>query len=249
MSNIFIGKNIIRLHEVDSTNTHAQQLLREGRVFDGTLILAESQSSGRGQRGNTWETEPGKNWIGSFVLYPHFLSPAEGYWLTLIAGMAILKALKSFGFKGVVKWPNDVLAEADKKKVCGILTETTIRSGKVEHAIVGIGMNVNQTAFSLPQATSLCNELGDKIPLENITDELSVSFENYYLKLKNGKKEDLLNDYYQSLYGYGRQLDFRDFSGRDFEGIIRGINQHGHLLVESDAGLIAYGMKEISFVF
>ena len=137
------GKTVHFARETDSTNLWIKRLAKEG-ASEGTLALAEFQSAGRGRLGRSWEVPEGTSVMMSILLRPKF-EPQYAPTLTLVMGMAVAKAVKNLGFDVSIKWPNDVVVS--HKKICGILTEMGVRDGKIDYAVIGVGINVNIKSF------------------------------------------------------------------------------------------------------
>ena len=272
MDTLFIGQNIIKLDSVDSTNDYANKLLsqeldrplvhsrfkREGRnVFDGTVVYALSQRTGRGQRGNRWESEPYKNLTFSIVLYPIFIRAEEQFMLSKVVSLGICDyvnsvvtnpALNNFEYGVKIKWPNDI--NIGDEKVAGILIENSIRSNEITHSVIGVGVNVNQTRFSsdIPNPTSIKLITGENFDLEICLSELCSCIEARYLQLKSGKKEEISNDYLKVLYWY-QQMSIYEINGNKFTAIMTGISDQGKLILEKeDGGIIECNFEEVSFV-
>ena len=169
---LYIGKNIIELDVVDSTNNYASKL------------VANFQGEGKGQRGNVWSSEPGKNLTFSLVLNPKRVAPSEAFVISKIVSLAICKYLESVIDEDVfIKWPNDIYV--GEKKICGILIENQFKGNNFEYAIIGIGLNVNQTNFqNLPRVTSLFLESKKELDLKSVLTELLKSIEIFYLRFQ-----------------------------------------------------------------
>ncbi len=179
---LFIGKNVISLETIDSTNDYAKQLLSTQKPTDGTLIIAKAQTKGRGQLGNIWQTESGKNLTVSYILYPNFLSPDKQFYLNMAVALGIREFCESICAEHVqIKWPNDILING--KKVCGVLIENALQGSKIQHSVIGIGININQSKFDaeLPHATSILLENKNQtLAIEPLTAQLSSFLEKYY---------------------------------------------------------------------
>ncbi|TCS90091.1 BirA family biotin operon repressor/biotin-[acetyl-CoA-carboxylase] ligase [Anseongella ginsenosidimutans] len=213
---LFIGKNLLTLTKVDSTNNYAKLLLaNSGPLPDGTVILAEGQEQGRGQAGNSWLSEPGKNLTFSIVLGCSFLLPADQFYLSMAVSLGILDTLKPvLGNDCHIKWPNDIYA--GKKKLGGILIENLLAGAALKTSVIGIGLNVNQERFpGLPRATSLMRETNTALPLEPLLGLLCQSIEARFLQLKGGGRKDLKESYLRHLLGYGKKQLFRSGPGRE----------------------------------
>jgi BirA family biotin operon repressor/biotin-[acetyl-CoA-carboxylase] ligase len=183
------GRNIVFLREVDSTNDFAKELAGYGAV-EGTVVVAETQTCGRGRLDREWVSPKSGLWF-SVVLRPE-LKPAEAVVIVFVAGLAVAEVLRElYGVRVETKWPNDVLVKG--RKVCGILTEMNTTGEKVNYVIVGVGVNANfDVKKAFPEdlktvATSLENELGRKVRLEELFRALLEKLENIYaLFLKEG---------------------------------------------------------------
>ena len=158
----------IWLDTIDSTNSEALRRLPE--LESGTVLAAREQTAGRGQRGNTWFTEPGKNLTFSIVLkfgeggLPP-LRATEAFWLNYVISVAVADFLQSHAIWCKVKWPNDVYV--GKNKICGILIENALTGNGLAASVIGIGLNINQREFpQLANATSLWSLTGEEYPLE-----------------------------------------------------------------------------------
>jgi BirA family biotin operon repressor/biotin-[acetyl-CoA-carboxylase] ligase len=246
---LILGNSIIRLNNVDSTNNYAKSLLKQNKsVAEGTVIIAESQEHGRGQYGNSWVSEPGKNLTFSIILIPKFLRANEQFLLSQAVSLAIVECLKKHvSLPVTIKWPNDILIE--KKKVCGILIESNIVKDHLNESIVGIGLNVNQHNFpdNVLHATSLINISQQVIDLEKLLFQILSSIEKYYLLLRKGKKDFIAEQYLQHLFQYKTIADY-SISDEKVQGIIEGVNQLGQLEMTIDGENKVYNNKEIEFL-
>ena len=137
--------HIIVQDELESTNNYAKQLVSD-KVEEGTVVLAQFQSKGRGQQGNYWESETGKNLLFSLILYPDFLEAEFQFSLSMLVSLAIVSVLDEETDEVQIKWPNDIYV--GKLKIAGILIENTIKGSKLGSTIVGVGLNLNQEMFT-----------------------------------------------------------------------------------------------------
>ena len=149
METLFIGRNIIFLPQVNSTNSYAIEMLKNVNLAEGTLVHTAEQTEGRGQRGSVWKTEKTSNLTASLVLKPTFLDLKNQHYLYQISALACYDALAelldSSQFDIKIKWPNDILV--NKQKIAGILIENNISNTQLSWSVVGVGFNVNQTIF------------------------------------------------------------------------------------------------------
>ena len=243
---LFIGQQLYYLPECESTNSEAQQLLIKNKATEGCTVITSEQTKGRGQRGNIWEAEPGKNITLSVILSPVFLPVRQQFYLNMAVSLAVLDLLREQGASDAqVKWPNDLYVK--DKKLGGILIENTINSYNLQHSIVGIGLNINQLNFDVSTATSLAAVTGTSINLEHVTKQLLELFEKRYLELRGGKHAKLKYEYLQALYRYQEEHMFV-VDGKRTTGSIIGVNEDGKLGVNIEGELQFFGFKEISYI-
>lgn len=243
---IFLGKDVLFLPECHSTNDMAMQLVRQGKANEGSIVICDHQTQGKGQRGNTWEVEKGKNLTFSLVLRPGFLDLSQQFFLNMVVSNAIRKLLQDYLPDLKVKWPNDLVVPGEGK-IGGILIENLVGSEGWEYAVVGIGLNVNQKEFAVPTACSLAKVTGSYFDLQEIFRLMIIQLEQGYLALKKGKISEIQSEYIRYLYLLGEKSVFK-VAGDDFLGQIVGITGTGSLQVEAENGqLRSFGLKEISF--
>ena len=239
------GKTVHFAREIDSTNLWIKRLAKEGAP-EGTLALAEFQSAGRGRLGRSWEVPEGTSVMMSILLRPKF-EPQYAPMLTLVMGMAVAKAVKKLGFDVSIKWPNDVVVS--HKKICGILTEMGVRDGKIDYAVIGVGINVNIKEFPeemVDKATSLYLESGREFDRSQIPGLVMEAFEEYYEKFAATCDLSGLKEEYESiLANYDQPV--RVLAKEPYEGVARGITDGGELLIEkTDGTIVAVSAGEVS---
>jgi BirA family biotin operon repressor/biotin-[acetyl-CoA-carboxylase] ligase len=243
---LFLGKNLLILPECPSTNTFASELDQAGQAPDGTVVITHHQTSGRGQRGNRWESGSGLNLTFSVVLHPVFLTATSQFHLNKAIALAVYDIVGNYTSKGVrVKWPNDIMIA--EKKICGILIENQLTGSQLSRSIIGIGLNVNQVEFASPQASSVSVHSGKPIDLARIFDELLHSIEQRYFQVRNNRFKELDEDYLQALFRVNESHSFI-VDDREAKGIIRGVDPNGRLLVEIDNGIRSFDLKEIKYI-
>ena len=239
------GKTVHFARETDSTNLWIKRLAKEG-ASEGTLALAEFQSAGRGRLGRSWEVPEGTSVMMSILLRPKF-EPQYAPTLTLVMGMAVAKAVKNLGFDVSIKWPNDVVVS--HKKICGILTEMGVRDGKIDYAVIGVGINVNIKEFPeemADKATSLYLESGKEFDRSQIPGLVMEAFEEYYEKFAATCDLSGLKEEYESILANYNQ-PVRVLAKEPYEGAARGITDGGELLVEkTDGTIVAVSAGEVS---
>ncbi len=243
---LFLGKNVVFVPECHSTNTLLMELAQKTQQPEGTVVITKAQTKGRGQRGNGWEAEPGKNLTFSILLRPQFLTVNAQFNLTIAVSLGLIDFLKSrLSSQPLIKWPNDLLANG--RKICGILIENTLAGDSIQQSVVGIGLNVNQQHFTIATATSLSLETGNEYDLSKELGDLVSCMESRYLQLRTGKVNELRQDYLNNLYWLNQEQHFVSH-GRSFKGTIEGIDELGKLVVLEDGQKNYFGIKEISFV-
>ena len=239
------GKTVHFARETDSTTVWIKRLAKEG-ASEGTLALAEFQSAGRGRLGRSWEVPEGTSVMMSILLRPKF-EPQYAPTLTLVMGMAVAKAVKNLGFDVSIKWPNDVVVS--HKKICGILTEMGVRDGKIDYAVIGVGINVNIKEFPeemADKATSLYLESGKEFDRSQIPGLVMEAFEEYYEKFAATCDLSGLKEEYESILANYNQ-PVRVLAKEPYEGVARGITDGGELLVEkTDGTIVAVSAGEVS---
>jgi BirA family biotin operon repressor/biotin-[acetyl-CoA-carboxylase] ligase len=181
LSTKYIGKNIIHFDTIDSTNTKAKELAANG-IEDGTIIISEEQTAGRGRFGRQWSSPKYKGIWFSVVLKP-LIDPINASNITLIGAAAVCLALKDLGIDTKIKWPNDILL--NDKKVCGILTEMSSELNQINYLVMGIGINVNTSYDEFPReltssAASLKSETNAAISRQKLLASILEHFENLY---------------------------------------------------------------------
>ncbi len=256
MSNIsntlFIGKVLLRYNSLDSTNLEAQRMLSETpKLIEGTVIVADNQTAGKGQRGNQWASPSGQNMLSSFILYPKHYQPKQQFNLNIIASLAILDLLQDLGINGAcVKWPNDIYI--GKKKVAGILIQNNLANQHIVSTIIGIGLNVNQTQFdaSLPNPTSIKSHLSVKedLDLEYILDRVCYFLEKRYLQSKSKLgSQHLRLDYTNQMFRINEVASYM-IDERAQAGIIEGIDEMGKLILRMEEHLRVFDFQELRFL-
>ncbi len=245
---LFVGKHIIELETVDSTNTYAKELLAKEKPVEGTVVFAHEQHSGRGQMGNTWKTEAGKNLTVSFILYPDFLDADKQFYLNMAISLAVKDFCESVLPDEIkIKWPNDIYWH--DKKLGGILIENTISGNRISSSVIGIGINVNQEEFdaTLPNPVSLLQISNFEFKLSNLIEGLSVFIEKYYLQLRQLHFNFLDKGYTVALYRYQQTHEFKK-GEQILRGEINGVAKDGKLIFHSGGKEMRFAFKEIEFV-
>jgi BirA family biotin operon repressor/biotin-[acetyl-CoA-carboxylase] ligase len=243
-----LSKEIRQYQEIDSTNREMNRLLIGDDLAEGTVIQAAYQHSGRGNAGNSWQSERGMNLLFSILLKPDFLSPENAFHLSRITSLSLHEIIDNQCDGVKIKWPNDLLA--GDRKMAGILIENLISGQTINHSIIGIGINVNQTVFdpSIPAPTSLKAEKGCHIDMNSLLTPFRNSFERWYNTLITGNESLVMESYKQKLYRLGEPAYYRSDAG-EFSATIRDVRPTGELLLETRNGdILAFGFKEVEYL-
>lgn len=251
METLFIGRNIIFLPEVGSTNSYAIDLLKSVNVIEGTVINTNSQTNGKGQRGASWSSETAKNLTVSIILRPFFLELKKQFFLYQISALAcydvMSEILNSGQFDIKIKWPNDIIV--NKKKIAGILIENVVVADKIAACVVGVGLNINQVNFNEGlNATSVLKLLNKEMDVNDVLNLICTHLEKYYLILKAGREQDIINQYLLRLFAINACAEFEINDKRKY-CLVKGINDEGRLILEENQGINqAYDVKEIRWI-
>ncbi|PKQ65750.1 biotin--[acetyl-CoA-carboxylase] ligase [Labilibaculum filiforme] len=244
---LFSPQLLIRKNEIHSTNNFALELIKTQKPSGGTVVLTLSQTKGRGQRTNVWESELGKNLTISIILTPEFLPIARQFQISLVISLGVYDYLRNYLKKVNIKWPNDIYVEDEK--IAGILIEHSIMGSVLSHSICGLGLNINQVKFvsDAPNPTSLAICTGKEYDLDQELTKLLNCIENRYFQLEDNKSDQLEKDYLNALYWMKEKHQFSDENGQ-FEGEIIGITEYGQLRIKAMDEERIYNFKEVSFI-
>jgi BirA family biotin operon repressor/biotin-[acetyl-CoA-carboxylase] ligase len=228
------------LDECASTNSELAKLVDAPH---GTVIAVRNQTSGRGQRTHTWESQPGCNLTFSLLLRPSNISASEQFTLSKRVSLAIVDVLDQYVEGVSIKWPNDIYV--GDRKICGILIENTLSGYSIERSIVGIGLNVNQMQFvsDAPNPVSLVQLIGKELPLHPLLEELSAHI------IEMVDTDDDLTDstYFTRLWHNTGYHPYRDAATlREFEAKISNVDERGILtLIDRDGNSLSYAFNEV----
>lgn len=239
-----IGRKIIRLESVDSTNNYIANLLNKGELSSGTVIMADEQFAGKGQRGAEWLTKPGENLTFSLFIDNVNLSVQKQFYLTCFISNIIVELLSKFGIKAKIKWPNDIYI--NRQKIAGILIENQLSGALVKSVIIGIGLNINQLDFGYLNATSIQKETSER---KNPMDVMYLFIELFNSKWKTFSETNfnyIKSSYLKNLFLINEIGTFED-STTIFKGKITNVLDSGHLEIERENKTYQYDLKEIKF--
>ena len=237
LHNKIIGKNLIVLDSVNSTNDYLKKLGNEG-CDNGTVVAAREQTRGKGRLGRTWQSKKDDGIAFSVLLRPN-VAPSEVSAITPLAGLAVCKAIREYTkLDCVIKWPNDIII--GRKKLVGILTEMSAEFDAVEYVITGIGINVDHTSFPEEiafKATSLLLETGRHIDKNEFLACVLEHLENEFVKNNLELTPTALSEYTDLCATVGRSVTFQRGTRR-ISGMAVGVSEHGELKVMMSDGTI-----------
>jgi BirA family biotin operon repressor/biotin-[acetyl-CoA-carboxylase] ligase len=217
-----------------------------------TVVSTDDQYAGRGQKGNTWESESGKNLSFSFLVHPSFMAAASQFILSQAMALSVLRVLNRLVRSGeesfTVKWPNDIYH--DNRKICGTLIECDLQGKSISNCIIGTGLNVNQHVFTsdAPNPVSLLQLYGKEFNREELLCQIINQFTDLYNQLENGEWDTIRTEYAQNLYRKEGYHPYADASGT-FNARIAGIEESGHLLLQDRNDHIRrYEFKEVRYI-
>ncbi len=237
-SGAIIGKEIIFLESVDSTNRIAVETALNREDPEGIVVVADTQTKGKGRLGRRWISPPGVNLYFTLLLKPPF-PPADAPILTLAAAVAAAKAIRKLtGLKAEIKWPNDILINS--KKSAGILLEMRCSRDRIRFLAIGMGINVNMLPDDLPEdirplTTSLNTELGRMVSRTDLLRGVLEEMENTYKNLLLGNKRGLINEWLGLNSTIGKDITVRQHD-RTVSGTAEGISDTGGLILRLSTG-------------
>lgn len=250
---IMVCRSYIKyLNSIDSTNRYvrdeAWQLRKEADEADIVAVVAKNQTAGRGQRGNVWSSEDGKNLLLSILVLPHDLYVREQFLLSQVISLAVLHAMRHFGIDAEIKWPNDIYV--GRRKLAGILVELDCMSEFVDKAVIGVGLNVNQASFPVMDREPVSMKMlsGYEYLLAEVLGKLVESFEYYYDMLLQGKKDTIAAEYKARLKGFSAPMLYSD-GNSVFEAVIKDVEPCGRICLEHASGEVChYSFKEVELL-
>ena len=241
---------IIKLDATDSTNSFLRQLSTSEVLTDFTIVVANNQTSGRGQMGAVWESESGKNLTASVFVDVSFLKLESHFFISIITSLALIKTLNQFSIPNLkIKWPNDILSE--NKKIGGVLIENVVKQNALQSSIIGLGLNVNQINFQdLPKASSLKAITGAHYNLDESLIALMANLKVILNELKQKEFSKIKDTYESLLFRKDKPSTFQDSEFNKFPGFIKSVSNSGKLQVLlEDNELREFDLKEITLLY
>lgn len=239
----------IKLDAIDSTNDYLKKLSKKEVVENFTMVLANSQSHGKGQRGASWSSEEGKNVIMSVLLKDLLVSREQLFGLNVLVSVSVFEVLEEKNISKLhIKWPNDIMSDA--KKIGGILIENTFKTDNSIVSIVGIGLNVNQTDFSmLPQASSLAITTGASFDIDELAAAIRQKIHDNVPNLATDS-DRFWSKYHHNLFKMEVPMAFEDNNKVRFMGMVKGVSPFGKLqLLLEDDSVKEFEIKEVQMLY
>ncbi|WP_075590322.1 biotin--[acetyl-CoA-carboxylase] ligase [Labilibacter marinus] len=239
---------IYKYEQLASTNNKLKELKLTSDLNEYAIVQTDNQTAGKGQAGNSWESEKGKNLTFSLYIKPNYVEIQDQFIISKAVALGIISVFNSYkeGFK--IKWPNDIYYH--NKKVGGILIENALCQSEISESVIGIGLNINQTNFisDAPNPISIKSILNKTMNLDEILVRILASIIEQIEKIKAGKDIELDDLYMKHLYRNVGLHAYKDENGK-FEASINGINNYGHLELKTPDGTIrSYAFKEVEFL-
>ena len=240
--------HIVKVDATESTNTFLKEMCHQNSLENFTIVITDEQTKGRGQMHASWQSKKGKNLTFSVLIRFGDLKIDQQFYISKVISLAIYDVLSDLlPTKISIKWPNDILSA--HQKICGVLIENSVKKSRINHSIVGIGLNVNQIEFeNLPNATSMKLISNANFDLGVVLQKIIISIQKY-TSILNAKDFDLIDSLYLNhLYKFNKPSMFKSLSG-NFLGKIVGVSLQGKLQVElEDETIEEFDLKEIEFV-
>ena len=236
---------IFRLASTTSTNDEA----RDPKYRHGDVVWAERQTAGRGQRGHAWSSAEGENLTFTLLLEPRFLPVGKQFLLSEAVALALVDTFGHYGIDTRIKWTNDIYA--GDRKIVGMLLEHNYSGPNLARSIVGIGINVNQTAFdpALPNPVSMAQLAGRPFDRAEVLETFLAKCRVRYQQLERGEEALLQEEYRRRMYRLGERHRYRIPGRGECEAAIEGVRPTGELLLRhTDGSLGEYLFGEIEFV-
>jgi len=245
LSTKIVGKDIHYFKEISSTNYFAKQLASKG-AREGTIVVADVQTEGRGRKDRTWSSPSGGLWF-SVILYPN-IPPERGMLVTMTTSVAVTQAIEEItNLKPVIKWPNDLLING--KKVCGILTELDAEMDKINHTVIGIGINVNNEIDRELRdiAISLKQTVGHEVPRVKLLRSIIKYLDENYSKLKSENFDFIKNLWLSRANIIGKKIQVQNEETL-ITGIVSDVDESGCLILDSDKGKVRIVTGDVRYL-
>ncbi len=250
MNSRLLFDHAIKCYDIlDSTNSYATELLKSENIREGTIIWAIEQTNGRGQQATKWQSAANMSLTFSQILHPHFLKVSKIAYLGMIIALAVQESLAEITNEKInIKWPNDIYFK--NKKVCGILIENGIKGMNLSHAVIGIGVNVNQTSFpdDAAKATSLLQITNKNFIIEDVLIKIQHAIAEKYTLLEEEKYQTIKWQYLQNLVGFHQEVNIESETYSGKAQVIDVLDNGKIVLQTSNAQQLEFGIKEVKWI-
>jgi BirA family biotin operon repressor/biotin-[acetyl-CoA-carboxylase] ligase len=235
-----VGEKLFVYDEVGSTNDLLRELMGDGLAADGTVVVSDSQTAGRGRLGRKWVSPAGRNLHLSALFRPE-ISPQKSSVFTFLASCALVEVFSGYGVDATIKWPNDILV--DGKKISGVLTELGTSAGSVDYLVIGIGVNLNLPEEFIhremddisEKTTSLSILLGEKVSRERFCAELIGALDRLYGEFRRRGTQAIVDMWIERWGFLGKEISV-DVSGEVISGLVERVDGNGFLYLRTDKG-------------
>lgn len=235
-----VGENLFVYDEVGSTNDVLRELIGDGLAADGTVVVSDSQTAGRGRLGRRWVSPAGRNLYLSALLSPE-VSPRRSSVFTFLASCALVEVFSGYGVDATIKWPNDILVNG--KKISGVLTELGTSGGAIDYLVIGIGVNLNlpeefihrEMGDISEKTTSLSILLGEETSRERFCAELVTALDRLYGESRRRGTQAIVDMWIEKWGFLGKEISV-DVSGEVVSGVVERVDANGFLYLRTDEG-------------
>lgn len=244
---LFVGKEYYFYPELPSTNDWLAEQMKNRTFSEGTLIVVDEQTAGKGRLNRKWDSEKGRNLLLSLLLKPGKVSDDYLWQMTMAVSLAVRETIEHFVHRPVyVKWPNDLISE--NCKVSGILIENQLMGKVLQSSVIGIGLNINQENFSgAPNAASLLTLSGRYFVREEVLNLLCQKLEQFYLRSRNSGIS-FVDEYNRFLYGKSQEVMYVE-NGQTAKAVVLGVDSSGHLEVVTNEGLVRLHFNQVKVFY
>lgn len=233
-----VGQELFVYDEVSSTNDVLRELAAEGKLADGTVVVSDSQTAGRGRLGRRWVSPAGTNLYLSALFCPE-ISPQESSVFTFLASCALLDVFSGYGVDATIKWPNDILVGG--RKISGVLTELATSGDAVDYLVIGIGVNLNLTGEFIhsemedvsQKTTSLSIVLGEDVGRERFCAELINALDRFYGEFRRCGTRVIVDMWVEKWGFAGKEISV-DVSGEIISGVVERVDRNGFLYLRTE---------------
>ncbi len=238
--------DIIKVSAIDSTNTFLKDRNRDQQIVAPICVVAHEQYAGKGQRGETWQSNAGENLTCSVFMPIDTIEILDQFYISMTVSLAVYDTLKVCKIPRLsIKWPNDILSDA--YKICGILIENVLNGGRLQGAIIGIGININQLKFdNLPLASSMKKLSGNHYNIDEVIHVLLSKLEHRFSNMHRVNYAKIKTEYESLLFRKNKPSTFVDTANVSFVGIIQSVTASGKLqILIEDQKIRDFDLKEI----